>query len=218
LTGGVTGKRALYSDLTQTLIHLHNPVIINGIGDIITRDDLNERTINIQLKKFRDDTIRSEKKLKMEFEQDYPKILGGIYEALTQILKHHDSYEPEGKLPRMADFHILGCVCENALGWKKDKFSKAYRRNLNLSYQNIIDNSEIGLAIIDLINQEDKFIGTISQLLDKVFPQLSGKKPTPRALSNEIDRLSGALFKIHGISIKKLTRSNNGYRVQITKN
>ena len=78
LTGGVATTREQYTNKGQSAIHTHNPIIINGIGAIITRDDALERALCIHLNNVSDSNISpiSEKQLEKEFIADLPKIIG----------------------------------------------------------------------------------------------------------------------------------------------
>ena len=84
LTGGCASKRQLFSNKSESVIYVHNPVIANGIGNIIDRDDLFERSITISLNKIKDSDTDyvSENALWSGFEEDLPAILLGIFNLL----------------------------------------------------------------------------------------------------------------------------------------
>lgn len=219
LTGGVTTTRTKFTSKEQTSIHTHNPVIINGIGNFITRDDLYERALVIYLKKISgsDYSMMSESQLLDEFKKDLPMIMGGIFNALSNILLEYDDFVAPDNLNRMADFHILGLVTEKALHWKTGSFERAYNANITAAQDDVIECSIVAQAIINL-NQAGKceFEGTYIQLKEKLSRYGDLRNINPKRLSTELDRINGALLNLHGIKITKLTRSNNGRRLKIS--
>ncbi|MDP2904409.1 MAG: hypothetical protein Q8N96_15095 [Methylovulum sp.] len=218
LTSGVASGRKKFTDKSESAIHTHNPVILNGIGNIVTRDDLYERSIVINLKKLKDTNIKpiSEKKLTEDFNNDLPKIIGGIYNALSFILEEYETFETPGELNRMADFHVLGCVTEKALGWKVGSFTKAYNANIANAQGDVLDGSPVAQAIVKMMKHvETNFQGTYIKLKESLSCYGDIGNIDPRKLSAEIDRISDSLRNIHGIEITKLPRSNSGSRLKI---
>lgn len=71
-------KRELYTDSDETIIHVCRPMILNGIEDVVTRQDLLDRSIYLNMPRIPDGRRRPEAVLVKHFEQIHPKILGGI--------------------------------------------------------------------------------------------------------------------------------------------
>jgi|GEM_PF-2426691 len=218
LTGGVSTTRTKYTNKAQSSIYTHNPVIINGIGNVINRDDLYERSIVFHLKKIQGTEIfLEESQLEKELEDDLPKIIGGIFNSLSLILKEFECFETPPNLNRMADFHILGCVTEKALGWKSGSFTKAYNANIAIAQNEVLEDSPLAQALLKMKKtNQSEFSGSFSELEQKLnqFGKLG--KISPRQLSSDLDRISGFLLNLHNISVTKLKRSNSGSRVKIT--
>ena len=90
------------------------PVILNGIEDIVTRPDLADRGLFLQLQPIPEASRRTEAEFWQAFRQDCPKILG----ALLDCLVHGLQQLPTTKLnrhPRMADFARWATACETAV-------------------------------------------------------------------------------------------------------
>ena len=88
LTGGTYATREKYSNKSEVSIHTHNPVIINSIGQVISRDDALERSILIQLENIQNsenDTVK-ESELETQFIEDLPFITAGLFADLSKIL------------------------------------------------------------------------------------------------------------------------------------
>lgn len=221
LTGGVATSRTKYTNKSQTSIHTHNPVIMNGIGSYITTDDLLDRSLIINLQRLQDTAVKrvSEKQLWEEFSIDLPRIMGGILNSLSLILKEFEGFKTPDNLNRMADFHILGCVAEKALGWESGSFTRAYNINISAAQHDILDNSPSAQAIIKMMKHDDSgFKGTYAKLKQKLNCHGNIGNVSPRALSADIDRISAALFNLQGIKITKSIRTNGGKCLEISFN
>lgn len=219
LTGGVSTTREHYTNKGQSAIDTHNPIIINGIGSIITRDDALERSLSIHLNKVSESDIApiSEKQLEEDFNADLPKIMGGIFKALQAILLEYQTFETDEKLTRMADFHTLGLVTEKALRWKDGSFSKAYNANIATTQNDTLESNKVAQALIKQQKRNPaKFTGTYKDLRDRLMMVGDFGQMEPRELSGILDRIGGALLNLHGIKVTRLTRSGQGSRVTIT--
>jgi hypothetical protein len=80
-TGGGLAKRELYSVSDETIIHVCKPIILNGIEDVVTRQDLLDRSIYITMPRIPDGRRRVEADLIKEFKRFHPSILGAPLDA-----------------------------------------------------------------------------------------------------------------------------------------
>lgn len=218
LTGGCSTSRTKYTNRQETVIHTHNPVILNGIGNIVTRDDLYERCLIIQLDKISGSKkhVIPESLLLEKFENDLPVILGGIFNALSKILYEEESFLAPKKLTRMADFHCLGLIVEKALDWPEGAFESAYKKNISIAQNDVLVDSKVAQALIKMKDlKKIHFVGTYSELIVVLQQYGVSKSLTPKELSAELDRLSGSLLNLHKIKLTKLNRSHAGSRVRI---
>ena len=219
LTGGCATSRTKYTNKEESVIHTHNPFIMNGIGNFINRDDLYERCLIIVLDKIYGSKkqVIPESELWSCFNRDLPIIMGGVFNALSDILRESKSFKSPTNLTRMADFHRLGLIVEKALGWPKGSFESAYFENISIAQDDVLTDSEVAQILIKMKHRgKCQFTGTFSDL--KAILQRHGlpKNFSPKALSAELDRLSGSLLNLHQIKITKLSRSSAGSRVRIT--
>ena len=126
-TGGDFAVRQLYTDQDEVLFDATRPVILNGIEDIVTRPDLADRGLFLQLQPIPEASRRPEQKLWHEFEQERSRMLG----ALLDVLVHGLRRLPDIRLdrhPRMADFALWATACETAW-WSSGTFLAAYSGN-----------------------------------------------------------------------------------------
>src|SRR5690606_36257896 len=114
-TGGGYAKRKLYTDADESVIHAHNPVIINGISINVTAQDLSDRAITIELpvitKRINVNGIRS------LFDDNYGQILGGLLDLFSSALRILPSIRlPENDSTRLTEFVRLGMAIAEARG------------------------------------------------------------------------------------------------------
>jgi len=217
-TGGGFRTRTLYTDDYEHLFNSTRPIIMNGIADIVTRHDLADRSIFINLPAI------SEKKRKPEFEllreiyDQLPSFLGVLYDAVSMALRNYDTVKVPN-LPRMADFAKWVIAAEPALPWKQGKFMKEYNENRRKVIEAAIESDAVACAVIRLINDSKtakQWSGTPTELknaLDLYAPgQGRASADWPKAvnaLSNRLMRIQGFL-KTKGIEIE---RGKSGNRI-----
>jgi hypothetical protein len=215
-TGGGFSARKLYSDSDESVIEAKRPVIINGISPVATRPDLIDRVIHIDLPKIK--TRKTEESLEQEFDNDLPFILGGLLDILSKSLALLPNITIK-KLPRMADFALLGEAVHQALGINQS-FNEVFLENRTESLRRSLESSPVAMAVQELVNTRDKFNGTIKQLkaaLDEDFRQQGEGWPrSPKGLSEALRRTAPALREI-GIVIEFLGHQRDGTHISIRR-
>ena len=134
-TRGYTSKRKLYSDNELIQIPLHSKILINGIGDLISRPDLAERCNTIYLGQIKE--RKTEEQVWKEFDELKPKILGAIFNTLLKglplVSQMNEKYSD--RLPRMADFCTYGAAFIKAMGLDDNSFVNQYTQSCDSSVQ-----------------------------------------------------------------------------------
>jgi hypothetical protein len=194
-TGGGLSTRELYSNGDEKIFDYMRPAILNGIGDIVTRPDLLDRCLVLQLPVIPEERRRQESELNHQFEEARPRILGALLDAGVVALSKHSSIR-FAKLPRMADFAVWGAAAESAHS-RESVFLDAYVGNRAGLNHVAIDASVIGPPILQLMEQSNPWEGTVAELLQALNGIVSdGIKHSklwpakPRTLSNEIRRIA----------------------------
>jgi hypothetical protein len=162
-TGGGFAVRQLYTDQDEVLFDAARPVILNGIEDIVTRPDLADRAILLMLEPILEERRRPERELWAAFEEERPRILGVLLDAVVGGLKRLPKTRLE-KLPRMADFALWATACETAL-WPASTFWSAYCRNRDEAVEGVIDTDPIAAAVRAVMATRTVWTGTASDLL-----------------------------------------------------
>jgi putative DNA primase/helicase len=116
-TGGGLQKRKLHTDEDQVLLAVCRPVILNGITDLASRDDVADRSIVLALPVMPEEGRRLEKRLAQEFAEAAPGILGALLDGVVAALKGWEDEERAMlRKPRMADFAVWAAAAAPALG------------------------------------------------------------------------------------------------------
>src|SRR5690606_36433416 len=126
--GAGFATRTLYENREEELFDAARPIILNGIDDLATRDDLRDRSLILTLPPIPDHMRREEADIWSAFEEARPRILGALLDAVSMALRRWDEVRLTER-PRMADFARLVAAAEPALGWPEGSFLDAYTEN-----------------------------------------------------------------------------------------
>ena len=206
-TGFGYSTRTLFSTDEETTFEFARPQIITAIDSLVTRDDLADRVLMVQLGEITEEKRLPQAELTAKIEAARPRILGAMLMALSQTLAELPDIKPD-KLPRMADYALFAIASEKALGLRKGEFMEAFSQSREESRQVVIESSPVGEAIIQLMeNTPLVWKGTASQLLNELeqhtdeatyrsryFPKASN------SLSRQLTRLAPDL-KALGIEV-----------------
>ena len=220
-TGGGYATRTLYTDDDETILDATRPIIVNGIGEIVTRADLADRAIHLTLEPIPETRRRLESDLLTDFEAWRPRILSALLDATSEGVQRLPTVRLE-RLPRMADFALWATACETAF-WSEGTFLEAYDANRAAANEVVIESSAIGTTLCELINRDGTFEGTASELLEAVNGlgsesqrKARGWPTAPNALARQLTRLAPSLREA-GIEIDKYPRTAGSRRWRIER-
>ena len=172
-TGGGFAVRQLYTDQDEVLFDATRPIILNGIEDIVTRQDLADRAIFLSLAPISEERRRPESNLWAAFRAARPQLLGVLLDTVVEGLRRLPSIRLDG-LPRMADFALWATACETAL-WSAGTFRSAYQGNCEEAVDNVIEADPVAAAVRTLMSTHTEWEGTATQLLT-VLANVAGEK------------------------------------------
>jgi hypothetical protein len=217
-TGGGFAARKLYTDGDEAALDLRKPVLMNGIDVLVTRPDLLDRTIHINLPRLKHRVVESE--LEKNFEKSIPDILGGLLDLFSKALGViPDINIAPQDLPRLGDFGILGEAVYKVQGKPEEKFLKEFSAMRKNAVLRILEATPLGSLIQDLVINEGEFTGNFKLLLAKLRKSdQNSKLPTsPKALADKLRRLAPALRE-SGFQIEFIEeRKEDGFHVIISK-
>ena len=165
VTGGGISKRKLYTDTDSVILQIKRAVIITSLDIPTSASDLLDRTIAVELERIPPDKRLADDAVKRDYAAKLPGILGGMYDALVQMLTLHDKVSAT-VLPRMADYAQWACAAASALGFSEEDFIKAYSR-ASLRVQNdALEDEGFANTLIDYLDMQGETSGFAAKVLD----------------------------------------------------
>ena len=217
-TGSGFAKRTLYSDAEESVYELKRPVMLNGIGSLVTRPDLLDRTLIIELPRITEK--KTQRNIEEGFFHDRPQILGGLLDLLSKVLKTIPKIQLRGdNLPRMLDFTFTGEAVYQCFGRAKGEFVNSYFDNRKLGNQRILDESPVARSIIDYLGKNPAgYSGNLKNLLSQLQIYRSSSYNwvnSPKGLADNLKRYAPSLRSV-GIDVHfDPVRKNDGFHVII---
>jgi hypothetical protein len=197
-TGGGFSTRELYSDGDEVIFVAQRPVMLNGIDAVISRADLLDRALIIDLPRIGDDKRRQRREFWSEFEAQRPALLGALLDVLAGAIKQKNVVFLR-TLPRMADFAVWAVAAEPGLGLPDGAFMKAYSGNRDAAHDLALEASPIASAIRTLAARE-AWKGTAAELLeelsrvaDEAAKRAKSWPSTARTLGSSLRRVAPSL-------------------------
>ncbi len=162
-TGGGYAKRSNYTDEDEVLIEVQRPACINGIGDVVTRPDLMDRSIVLIPPVISDGHRRSEAEFWSDFHEARPQLFGSLLDAMSLALRRANAIVlPD--LPRMAGFVRLAVAAEPAY-CKEGEFLDAYTMNQEETHASIAESNPLCEHLLKLVSESEVWEGTATDLL-----------------------------------------------------
>jgi hypothetical protein len=228
-TGSGFSTRKLYSDSEETLFSAMRPIILNGISEVATRGDLEDRSIRIVLRAIKKEERKTERQFWSDFEKAQPQILGSLLDIVAGGLRELPNTKPL-QLSRMADFETWinacepGLILQEGLGWKEGLFSRVYDNCRNESNAVVLESSAVGIAIKRFMERRKEkswkgyvggFFAELEESADiSILQRRDWPKGVP-AFSHAIRRVAANLRQA-GINIEYMEREKKGVPLRIS--
>ncbi|HKZ91591.1 MAG TPA: hypothetical protein VJZ50_05585, partial [Candidatus Limnocylindrales bacterium] len=220
-TGSGFSTRQLYTDADEFSFSAARPVMLNGIGEVITRSDLLDRAVLVNFEPIADSARKLEDDFWAEFEAARPRILGALLDAVSTAIRRESNVAMNG-WPRMADFARWVTAAEPALGWPEGSFLAAYYANRGMANEMALEADPLAVTVRDLMMTTVEWRGRPSELLDKLTAiagdATSRRKDWPAAantLSNRLERLAPNLRRI-GINVERTKGAHGRRTIRLT--
>jgi hypothetical protein len=166
-TGGGFSKRTLFTDDDETLLDLRRCVGLTGINVVVTRADLIDRSIIIELDRIPEKERKEEREVWEAFEKDRASIVGGALQTLANAMEIYQNVKLD-RLPRMADFTRWGYAIADVLGYGGERFLQAYRNNRNQSNEEAISSHPVAATVVALMKENQSWSGSVASLLSEL--------------------------------------------------
>ena len=202
-TGGGAAGRQLYTNGEEHIIEAHNPVMLNGIGAVITRPDLLDRAVAICLPKI------EQRMTEAEHRELLDKTAGDIMGALLDLFVRTLTKLPTVRIdsaerPRMADSAMLGEALHQSCGGTPGAWLERYVAHRQEAVQRTIDASPVAAACLEFVAGCKSYAGTVKGLLerlDRQSPATSIERgdywpKSPKGLADALRRAAPALRQL----------------------
>jgi hypothetical protein len=223
-TGGGFAARELYSDQDETILDVQRPIILNGIEEIVTRNDLLDRSVSKYLPSIPKTARKPETQYWEEFEQKCPAILGAILNAVSTALRNAATVRLD-EHPRMADFAAWIVAAESALPWAEGAFITAYSGSQADANALALEASPVAQALRDFMELRTKrmetapwwgtatkLLGELETITDEKTKRQKSWPASARTLSNTLRRLAPNLRAV-GVDLVFDERKHGGTRI-----
>ncbi len=221
-TGGGHAERTLQTDDDETIFEFTNPLILNGIGSIATRDDLLDRSMVVGLQQVADRISQG------EFERRLEAMLPGVFGALLDLMVRVLAMMPELKgtydgEERFTGFMEVSLAVERAMAWAPGTVLGVFGESRADAHLTAVESSPLGLAVLDFMANQTYWTGPAGELLNRLSLVASEKTVRDRSwpgngkwLSDRlINRLAPDLAAL-GIEVTR-DRSNGSRGITIKK-
>ncbi|MCX7601463.1 MAG: hypothetical protein N2Z75_05915 [Meiothermus sp.] len=214
-TGGLLRARELYTNDEEVFLQAKRPVILNGITDYLTRQDLVDRSILLHLPPL--EQHQPEAELWAAFQEAHPRALGGLLDLAALALREL----PRTRSPnvRLADFARWALAAESGYA-KVGVFEQAFTEMRADAVRVALDNEPLYPMLLRLL-EGGPFEGSAGELLEQLNAlRGEGKKPpegwprTPHAVASWLKRTAPALRKV-GVQVDPLKRERDKRRWKI---
>lgn len=221
-TGGGFATRELHTDTNEIIFSATRPIVLTGIEDIATRDDLAERSLILELNAISPSKRKPERDLNSDFADAAPAIMAGLFDALVAAERRIDSTTVEDA-PRMADFAEWVVAAEPALPWDDGDFIATYDENREAAVLDNININPLARGICELIEGRfsNSWDGTPTELkdeLDEIVPDneqdASAYPGSASWVTRKLRRVKPMLRKA-GIEVEDY-RTNGKRKIRIT--
>jgi hypothetical protein len=198
-TGGGFATRELRTDTEEQIFDAQRPIILNGIEEVATRNDLLDRALVLYLPPIPEEKRRAEEEMKRAFEESRPRILGALLGAVSTALSNIEEVRLE-RLPRLADFARWAVAAEPALTQTPGAFMAAYGENRVSAHEMVLDSSPVGNALLAFMERHEELTLTAGELLKELNAVASGETRkqrgwphTPKGMSDALRRVTTTL-------------------------
>jgi len=217
-TSGSMATRKLYTDAEESVMHVHAPIVLNGIHNFIVEPDLASRCLTIQLDRITPNNRKDESRLIEEIENDAPAIFRGLLDLSAKLLEVESSVQ-SANLSRLTDFCRWLAAMEQVLGLPTCQLQVAYQENLSEAMLDTIQDNPLAAALLSFAEQLSggTWKGTSTQLLHHLTgatcPDLAfssnGLPKNAIALSKQLKSIE-KLLDSQGVNIE-FGRNKNRY-------
>lgn len=203
-TGAGYGGRALYTDGDEAVFEGARPIMLNGIEDLVGREDLLDRSVALRLAAIDGAARRTEESLFGALDAARPRIVGALLDLVCSAMRELPEVRLE-EMPRMADFARWCAALERALYWQPGAILEAYDRNRLAVGAASREANPVARAIMTFVPVGAEWTGTASELLDGLQERWPNQRwpANASALAQAVNR-AAPLLRLDGVEVELL--------------
>jgi hypothetical protein len=164
--------RKYYTQREQEVFKGKRPLVLNGIGSVVRKSDILDRSLLIDLAPMPDALRREKLELKASFEEKHPAILGAFLSALSSGLRAlPNTTLKDDEKSRLVDFDRWAVACERGLGIKPGTYVAARKGSRERSAAEALEEEPVWEAVYSFAHkhsQQEPWMGTMKELLSLV--------------------------------------------------
>lgn len=181
-TGDGNIKRSLYCTRDIAIFRGSRPILVNGITDVITRDDLLDRSLVIRVSK--PEVNRTDDELEAQFHALAPSVLGALLYCMSEALANGVETNVNSSI-RMLQAARWAASAEVAAGFESGGVEAAYLRAREEAVALAADDPFV-TALLAIVPPGATWKGTMSDLKDALLanveePDATTGKSTKKA-------------------------------------
>jgi hypothetical protein len=217
VTGGGLSKRSLYTNDDDFTYRFRRVFILNGISVPTAAPDLLDRSILIELNRLEKKDRKKETKLKKEFEEDLPFILGHLLDVMVAVISRRN--EEFNEYTRLADWFGLARIAAEELG-VLDDFLNAFTRNEKEQHIEVVESHIESQILMQFLEGKESWDGTPTEFYENLTDIAEEQKlkrnwpKSPGSLVKKLKKLSHNLQEM-GINFKSSSLGKSR-RISIT--
>jgi len=190
-TGGGFATRQLYTDGDEVLFDACRPIILNGIEDYVSRQDLADRSLFLHLEAIDEKDRRPDAEVWKAIDAIRPAILGALLDTMVVGLRRHSTVELK-RLPRLADFAKWAVACEPGFA-AEGAFIAAFESNRAGIIDTVIENDAVAAAVRTFMATRPIWRGSATQLLEELAESVGDRAARAKSWPADHKNLSGRL-------------------------
>jgi hypothetical protein len=206
-TGGAFPKRKLYTDDEEITYNLRNCLILNGLNQSVTKNDLLDRCAFFELQPFNSVVRKTDEEFWVALQKDIPQILGELFDILSKSL---DIYGKCSIKPtkRLADFEKWGYSIAE-VGGRGQKFLEEFNKMAEFQNEEAIRGYPLAYAVTVFMEQRSSYRGHPNDLYKELCRVAKGHRIDTR--SNLWPKAENALTRMLNNIASNLSKAGIEY-------
>jgi hypothetical protein len=147
-TGQGEESREFYRKKQLSSFYVRRPVMMTGVGGFVTRGDLMDRSMLLQVAAIDENERKEEVEIEAAFNAIHSEVLGALLDGACSGLA---GAPRPAALPRMADYYHW-CVGAALAFAAPGEFENVYRRKMNDAYRQFISDDLVADAVVTLFD------------------------------------------------------------------